>query len=102
MGGKALGPVKAQCLSVGDCQNREAGMNALVSRGRGEGVGGFQGGGRYVNKEKRFISGFLFCGTCISTTPPHLREWIRLLKIGYSSRYRKSAGTWCIEAGGNP
>ncbi|KRY62377.1 hypothetical protein T4D_16340 [Trichinella pseudospiralis] len=25
MGGEALGPVKAQCLSVGECQGQEAG-----------------------------------------------------------------------------
>ena len=44
MGGEALGPVKAQCLSVGECQDREAGVGGLVSRGRGDGIGGFQRG----------------------------------------------------------
>ena len=39
MGGEALGPVKAGCPSVGECQDREAGVGGLVSRGRGEGGG---------------------------------------------------------------
>jgi hypothetical protein len=36
VGGEALGPVKAPCHSVGECQDREAGVGGLVSRGRGE------------------------------------------------------------------
>ena len=32
MGGEVLGPVKAPCPSVGECQDREAGMGGLVSR----------------------------------------------------------------------
>jgi hypothetical protein len=44
MGGEALGPVKALCSSVGECQDREAGVGGLVSRGRGEGIGGFSEG----------------------------------------------------------
>jgi hypothetical protein len=36
MGGEALGPVKALCPSVGECQGQEAIMGVLVSRGRGE------------------------------------------------------------------
>jgi hypothetical protein len=32
MGGKALGPVKALCPSVGECQNQEARVGELVSR----------------------------------------------------------------------
>ena len=39
MRGEALGLVKAQCPSVGKCQDREAGMGGLVSRGRGNGMG---------------------------------------------------------------
>ena len=39
MGGEALGPVKAQCSCVGECQAREAGVGGLVSRGRGEHIG---------------------------------------------------------------
>jgi hypothetical protein len=35
MGGEALGPVKALCTSVGECQGQEAGVGKLVSRGRG-------------------------------------------------------------------
>jgi hypothetical protein len=35
MGGDALGPAKALCLSVGECQDREAEVGRLVSRGRG-------------------------------------------------------------------
>jgi hypothetical protein len=37
---EALGLVKAWCPSVGECQDREAGVGALVSRGRGDGTGG--------------------------------------------------------------
>ena len=42
MGGKALGPVKARFPGVGECQDREAGVGGLVSRGTGDGIGGFQ------------------------------------------------------------
>jgi hypothetical protein len=41
MGREALGPVKAQCPSVGECQDREAGVGGLVSMGRGNGMGSF-------------------------------------------------------------
>ena len=44
MGGEAPGPVKAQCSSVGGCQNREAGVCGLVSRGWGIVIRGFQRG----------------------------------------------------------
>ena len=44
MGGEALDPVKAQCPSVGECQDREAGEGELLSRGRGYGIGGFHRG----------------------------------------------------------
>ena len=44
MGGEALGPEKAGCPSVGECQDREAGVGGLVSRGRGDGTGVFQWG----------------------------------------------------------
>ena len=40
MGGKAVGPEKARCPSVGECQDREAGVGGLVSRERGDGIGG--------------------------------------------------------------
>ena len=43
MGGEALGPVKAQCPSVRECQDREAGMDGLGSRGRGMGEGVSEG-----------------------------------------------------------
>jgi hypothetical protein len=33
MRGEALGSVKALCPSVGECQDREAGLGGLVSRG---------------------------------------------------------------------
>ena len=39
MGIEDLGPVKAQCPSVGECQDRDMGV---VSRGREDGIGGFQ------------------------------------------------------------
>jgi hypothetical protein len=38
MGGEALGPVKALCPSVGECQGQEAGVVGLVSRGAGRGI----------------------------------------------------------------
>jgi hypothetical protein len=41
--GKALGPVKALCGSVGECQDQESGVGGLVSRGRG-GIRGFSEG----------------------------------------------------------
>ena len=44
MGGEALGPVKVLCPSVGECQGQEAGVGRLVSRGRGEGIGGVRRG----------------------------------------------------------
>ena len=44
MGGKALGSVKVLCPSIGECQVEEAGVGGLVSRGRGEGIGGFRRG----------------------------------------------------------
>jgi hypothetical protein len=37
MGEEALGPVKARCPSVWECQDREAGLCGLVSRGKGLG-----------------------------------------------------------------
>jgi hypothetical protein len=48
MGGKALGPVKALCPSLGECQDQEPRVGELVNRGRIEGKRGFQRG----NKEK--------------------------------------------------
>jgi hypothetical protein len=38
-GGEALGPMKALCPSIGECQNQEARVDGLVSSGgeRGEG-----------------------------------------------------------------
>jgi hypothetical protein len=44
MRGEALGPVKDQCPSVGECQDREAGVGGLVSRGRGNWIVGFSEG----------------------------------------------------------
>jgi hypothetical protein len=51
MGGEALGPVKTQCPSVGECQGNEVDMSGWVgehphrSKRRGYGIGGFQGRG---------------------------------------------------------
>jgi hypothetical protein len=42
--GEALGPVKALCPSVGECQGQEVGVSGLVSRESREGIGGFQRG----------------------------------------------------------
>jgi hypothetical protein len=44
MGGEALGPEKAQSLSVEECQDRKAGVGRLVSRRRRDGIEGFQNG----------------------------------------------------------
>jgi hypothetical protein len=45
MGGEALGLlVKALCPNIGKCQDQEAGVGGLMSRGRGEGIGLFQRG----------------------------------------------------------
>ena len=44
IGGEALGPVKARCPIVGECQDREAGEGGMVSRRRGDEVRGFYRG----------------------------------------------------------
>ena len=50
MKGEALGPMKARCPSVGECQGREAGVGGWVvehphrSREREDGIRGFQRG----------------------------------------------------------
>jgi hypothetical protein len=44
MGGEALGPVKALCLSIGGYLGQEAGVGGLVSRGMGERIGDFHRG----------------------------------------------------------
>ena len=44
MVGEALGPMKALCPNIGECQGQEAGVCGLVSRGQEEGIGGFQRG----------------------------------------------------------
>jgi hypothetical protein len=48
MGGEALGPMKALCPSIGECQGQEVEVSGLVSRGRG-GEGFLRG-----NQERRF------------------------------------------------
>ena len=40
MEGEALGPMKALCPNVGECQGQETGVGGLVSRVGGEGVFG--------------------------------------------------------------
>jgi hypothetical protein len=45
MGGEALGPVKALCLNVGECESQEVAVEWLMSRGRKEeGIGFFRMG----------------------------------------------------------
>ena len=44
VGEEAVGPVKARCASVGECQVREVEVDGLVSRKRGGGIGSFQKG----------------------------------------------------------
>jgi hypothetical protein len=41
MGGDALGPVKVQYPSIGECQGQEVGVGGLMSRGKGKGIGEF-------------------------------------------------------------
>ena len=54
---EALGFLRAQCPSVGECQYREAGVGGLVTRGRRDGMEVFRGETRKgdnirrVNKE---------------------------------------------------
>ena len=44
MGGEALGPVKALCPSIGECQGQEMGVSGLMNRvGRGRGRGFSEG-----------------------------------------------------------
>jgi hypothetical protein len=43
MGGEARGPLKVLYPSIGECQGQETGIRGLVSRGRGQGIGGFEG-----------------------------------------------------------
>jgi hypothetical protein len=38
MGEEALGTVKAGCPNVRECQDQEAGVGGLVSKGRGDGI----------------------------------------------------------------
>jgi hypothetical protein len=40
MRGETFGLVKVLCPSVGGCQDREAGVNGLISRGMGDGMWG--------------------------------------------------------------
>ena len=51
MGGEALGPVKALCHSVGECQCEEPGLGGLVIRGRGK-EGGADKGFQRGNQER--------------------------------------------------
>ena len=44
--GEGPGPGKAQCSSVGEYQDREAGRGGLGNSGREEGLWGFWGGGQ--------------------------------------------------------
>jgi hypothetical protein len=48
MGEEALGPVKALCPSVGECQGQEAGVVSEQGKGGGDGGGSFQ----RVNQER--------------------------------------------------
>jgi hypothetical protein len=57
MRGETLGSVNAQCPSVEECHDRKAVVPGLMSKGREDGIGGFQRGKRIgenicnVNKE---------------------------------------------------
>ena len=43
VGGEAIGCLKSQWSSIGECQDQEAGMGEFVSRGRGDAIGFFGG-----------------------------------------------------------
>jgi hypothetical protein len=43
-----IGPVKALCPSVGECQGQEAGVDVLVSRGKGVFGGETRKGGNNI------------------------------------------------------
>jgi hypothetical protein len=49
MGGETLGPVKALCHRIGECQGQEVGGGGFVSRGRGEEI---RGGGFWKETRK--------------------------------------------------
>jgi hypothetical protein len=60
MGGETLGPEKALCPSVEECQSQEAGVGGMVSRQRGQGIGSFQRGnqerGRHLKcKQSKYL-----------------------------------------------
>jgi hypothetical protein len=44
MRGEALVLLKALCPCLGECQDREVGVGRLVSKGRGNRIGGFSEG----------------------------------------------------------
>ena len=48
MRGETLGPVKIRCPSEGECHGRKVGVGRLMSRERGNVIGGFRRG----NKER--------------------------------------------------
>ena len=50
MGEKAIGPVKARCPSVGECQDREAELGGLGIRGSRERIGDFRGCGNHLER----------------------------------------------------
>jgi hypothetical protein len=52
MGGEVLGPVKAECPSVGECQDQQVGVGGLLSRGMGEGI---WGGGAFGGETRKNI-----------------------------------------------
>ena len=52
MGGESLGPLKALCPSIGECQGWEAGVGGLGSRERGEVYRGFL--------ERKLVMGIAF------------------------------------------
>ena len=49
---EALGPVKALCSSVGECQGQEVEVGGLLNSRSREGIAGFQRGNQYILKCK--------------------------------------------------
>jgi hypothetical protein len=49
MRGEILGCVKAWCPSVGGCRDKEAGVGGLVSKGKGDEMGGWRGMRKWDN-----------------------------------------------------
>jgi hypothetical protein len=74
MEGEALGPMKALCPSIGECQSQEAGVGGLGNRGKEDGIG-WKGDNIWnVNKENN--SWEAEAGRFLSSRPAWSTEWV--------------------------